>query len=287
MNKAVKIIIATVIVVLCASSLYVTEADEYSVITQFGEIKNIRTEAGLGFKIPLIQNVKKIYKNERLYDIAISDVITRDKKTMVIDCFVLWSVIDSEKYMSTVNANTLIAQSRIDAVVYNAIKSEISKTNQIEVINSRDGGLTREIMNNVGDSFERYGINLINIEIKMLDLPENNENAVYERMISERNNIAASYTAQGNSEAKIIRNQADADAQVLLSEAKATSQELIASGESTFMSILSDAYDSPEKADFYEFIISLDTAKATMGNGQTDNILIVDGDSDIAKMFNK
>jgi membrane protease subunit HflC len=154
---------------------------------------------------------------------------------------------------------------------------------QEEVISGRDGLLAQRIMDNVGSAFDNYGIKLLAIETKRIDLPDENKSAVYERMISERDNIAASYAAEGAAEAKQIRNEADKSVQITLSEAKAMAEKLKAEGEAEYMRILSEVYDTPEEADFYEFMRALDMAEKSLGEG--NKTLVVSADSPIAKIF--
>ena len=154
---------------------------------------------------------------------------------------------------------------------------------QEEVISGRDGLLAQRIMDNVGSTFERYGIDLLAIETKRIDLPDENKSAVYERMISERDNIAASFSAEGAAEAKQIRNEADKSVQITLSEARAQAEKLKAEGEAEYMRILSEVYDTEEEADFYEFMRALDMAENALASGS--KTLVVSSDSPIAKIF--
>lgn len=234
-------------------------------------------------KIPFIQTTEKIENEVLLYDLAVSDVMTKDKKSMIADCFVLWKIEDPYKYTQTLSAQKSNAEFRIDTITYNSLKNVISSLSQEEVISGRDGELAKAIQDNIGDTLEQYGIKLLAVETKSLDLPDENKNAVYERMISERNNIAATYKAEGEEEAKEISNNTNAEIIVMQSEADAQAEEIIAKGEAEYMRILSEAYNDPEKADFYIFLRSLDAAKATMtGNNKT---LIIDETSPIAQIF--
>lgn len=272
-----------VVFVLVNAGLVVTYPNEYTVIKQFGKIESIRSEAGLSLKIPFIQTAEKIEKEVLLYDLAVSDVMTKDKKSMIADCFVLWRIDDPYKYTQTLSAQKSNAEFRIDTIVYNSLKNVISSLSQEEVISGRDGELAEAIRDHIGETLGQYGITLLAVETKSLDLPDENKNAVYERMISERNNIAATYQAEGQEEAKEISNNTNAEIIVMQSEADAQAQEIIAKGEAEYMRILSDAYNDPEKADFYLFLRSLDAAKKTMtGNNKT---LIVDETSPIAQIF--
>lgn len=287
MKKKFRLITAAFVLlaafVVAEGSMVVTYPDEYTIIKQFGKIESVRQEPGLSFKVPFIQTAETIQNEVLLYDLAVSDVMTKDKKSMIADCFVLWRIEDPYKYTQTLSAQKSNAEFRIDNIVYNSLKNVISSLSQEEVISGRDGQLTQIIMENIGDTLEQYGITLLAVETKSLDLPDENKSAVYERMISERNNIAATYQAEGQEEAKEISNNTTAEIIVMQSEADARAAEIIGKGEAEYMRILSDAYNDPEKADFYLFLRSLDAAKAAMrGDNKT---LIIDETSPIARIF--
>ena len=209
--------------------------------------------------------------------------ITKDKKTMVADSFVLWRIDDPQKFIQTLNSSVPNAESRLSTLVYNSMKNTISGMNQTEVISGRDGELAAAIIAGVGNGLDQYGIELIAIETKRLDLPDDNKAAVYQRMISERNNIAAQFTAEGESEAQMIRSETDKEVQIMLSEAKAQAEVLTAEGEAEYMQRLAAAYDSQEEKDFYEFTLALDALKKSLTGDQ--KTIILDADSDLAKIL--
>ena len=281
---ALLVIVVIAAVIVLGSAMVVTEENEYTLVKQFGKIEYVIENAGLSFKVPFIQSTDTLPKEILIYDLAASDVITMDKKTMVADSYVLWRIVDPQLFVQTLNSQVANAESRINAVVFMSMKNVISSLEQTEVINGRDGELTQMIMKNIGNSMEQYGIELIAMEIKRLDLPDDNKNAVYERMISERNNIAALFTAEGEAEATKIRTQTDYEISVSISEAKATAEATIAAGEAEYMKILSEVYSDEARSDFYTFVLSLDAAKASLvGENKT---LILDEDSPIAQIFN-
>ena len=255
----VAVIVAAVIVL--AASLVVTKPNEYTIIRQFGAVERVIDEPGLSLKVPFVQSAGTLPKTEMLYDLAVSDVITADKKSMVADSFVLWEISDPLRFIQTLSGNVANAEYRIDTIVYNSLKTVISSMKQEAVISGRDGELAAKIMENVGDKFSEYGITVFAIETKRIDLPDENKSAVYERMISERENIV----------------------ELKLSEAKARAEQLRAEGEAEYMRILSAAYDTPEEADFYEFLRALDMAETALAGG--NKTLVVSADSPIAKVF--
>ena len=303
------------VLIVFSSVTFTTKENEYAVVKQFGKIDRVVDKPGLNVKIPFIQTVSKIPRNLQFYDLPQSDVITSDKKTMIVDASIIWEITDATKFTQSLSANTSTAEGRIDVIAYNAIKTTISNMTQEELIASRDDSidlgetdaeledveikdiesedeeagevevinLSTQLLQRVGSQCDQYGIAIDNIEIKVLDLPEENKTAVYTRMITERNNIAAAYTAQGQSEAQKIKNTTDKEVSVMLSEANADADAIIGEGEAEYMKILSDAYNDPDKADFYLFVRSLDTVKASLSNGQTT--LFLDKDSPIAEIF--
>ena len=282
--KAFLPIILFAALIVLANSLVVTAENEYTLVKQFGKIERIIDRAGLSFKTPFIQTTDTLPKRILLYDLAASDVITMDKKTMVADSYVLWKISDPQLFVQTLNSQVANAESRINAAVFMSMKNIISSLEQTEVINGRDGELTQMIMENLGDSMEQYGIELITVEIKRLDLPDDNKNAVYERMISERNNIAASYIAEGEAEATKIRTQTDYEISVSISEAKAEAEATVAAGEAEYMKILSEVYADESRSDFYTYVLSLDAAKASLVG--TNKTLILNQESPITQIFN-
>lgn len=276
-------IAAVALLVIGGSSVIVTQQNEYKLVRQFGKVNRIIDTPGISFKVPFIQSADTLPKETLLYDLVPSDVITKDKKTMISDSYVLWRIKDPLKFAQTLNFSLANAESRINTVVYNATKNVISSMNQDEVISGRSGVLAESVMKEVGNNMAQYGIEVLSYETKQLDLPDDNKAAVYERMISERNNIAATYTAQGEAEAKVIRNTTDKEIAIKLSEAEKQSEILEAEGEAEYMKILADAYSDENKQEFYSFVRSLDALKASM-TGEEKTIILSE-DSPIAQIF--
>lgn len=291
MKKAIGKFLVTVIAIAAllgiSGSIVVTEENEYKLIRQFGRVERVIDQAGISFKIPYIQSADTLPKEILLYDLAASDVITMDKKTMLTDSYVLWRITDPLKFAQTLNSSLVNAESRIDTMVYNSIKNVISSLSQNEVISGRDGELSQAIMTNVaetvGDTTEQYGLQLLAVETKRLDLPADNKTAVYERMISERDKIAATYTAEGQSEARVIQNTTDREIAISISDAQAQAAAVTAEGEAEYMRILAAAYNTQERAEFYAFTRALDAAKASLTG--KNNTLILPADSPIASIF--
>lgn len=280
--KIAILVVALVAVITVCSSVYTLEPNEYGLVKQFGRVVDQKDEPGLYFKTPFFQSVTKISTAERLYDLAESDVITSDKKTMIADCYSTWKVTDPLKYYQTLAGVTSTAESRIDVAVYNSMKNIISSTKQDDVISGKDGSLDNAIMGQV-DGMDAYGIVVMEVEMKLLDLPEDNKASVYQRMISERNVISAQYTAEGTQEAKKITNEVDSKVRIMLSEAKTEAAMLEAEGDAEYYRILAEAYNGSESArEFYQYIIGINSLREALVNGGT---IVIDENSPLYEVI--
>ncbi|MBE7065061.1 MAG: protease modulator HflC [Ruminococcaceae bacterium] len=287
MKKVVKITLIVVLALLCiglASSMYVVEENEYAFVLRFNKVENIRKEAGLHFKIPFLDSVKTLPSNTLQYDLAPSDVLTSDSKAMSVDSYVLWKITDPMTFYKTVGSISE-AQSRLDAATYNALKNIIGTITQDSIITAsvEDGrtDLNVTIYEQVKELTDDYGITVSDVKIKRLDLPAENEAAVYERMISDRKQIAEKHRAEGEAEATKLRSEVDKKVNILISDAEAQAAVIEAEGESEYMKMLADAFNTKEKQEFYEFVRSLEALETSLDGN--NNTIILDEDSDIVK----
>ena len=287
MKKAIiTIVIVLLVIIGLGGSMFTVRENEYACTVRFAEIIDTTGEAGLHFKVPFIDSVKYFSKATMLYDIPPSEVLTSDKQNMTVDCYVLWKIEDPKKFYQTLG-NTTVAEQRLDALTYNALKTVMGTLAQADIINMNDGAERNEIYDGIAQSVDTlantYGIGVEDVKIKRFDLPESNLNAVYSRMISERNQIAEKYTADGHYEASIIRNDVDKQVNIIVSNARAEAAALEAEGEAEYMRLLAAAYDTADKKDFYEFTLALDALKQSL-NG-SEKTVILDANSELAKIL--
>ena len=322
-RTAIIILVLVLVYLLGNMAAVITYPNQYKVIKTMGKISRVTTEPGFSLWIPLVQSETTIQKSKQLYDIAPTEIYTSDKKKMEVDAYIIWRVADPIKFTQTLNSSKASAESKISAMVYGALKATVSATSQEELIASRDSALDKsdeadslsdvniqdmpseepedgmkvidentkvislsnKILEQLNKDYdpEQYGIEIQMVKIKKLDLPDENKDAVYNRMITERKNIAAAYKAQGDSEAQKIRNTTDRETAVMLSEADAKAAQIEAEGEAEYMKILSEAYNDPDKAEYYLFVRQLDAAKKSLENGNTT--LFLDSDSPLASIF--
>ena len=281
--KKILVILLILALIIVGTSLFTVGPKEYVAVREFGRIVRIIDTPGLYLKTPFIQSTQRVSAATILYDIPASDVITKDKKSMISDNFVLWRVTDPTLYIQTLSAIDARAEERIEAAVYNSLKKIISSMTQEEIIAARGEKLNSLVTEDANNDIKIYGIEILSSQIKALDLPDDNKEAVFSRMISERENIAAGYTAEGNAEAQKIRNDTDKQVSIMLAEAEKQAAQIVGEGEAEYMRILQEAYNSPEKAEFYNFIRSLDALKLSLQGG--NKTLILDKDSALAQLL--
>ena len=287
MKKGILIgIVVVLAIILVSGAMFTVRENEYACTVRFSKIIDTTDTAGLHFKIPFIDSVKYFIKATMLYDIPPSEVLTSDKQNMTVDCYVLWQISDPLRFYQTLGS-TSVAEQRLDALTYNELKTVMGTLAQADIINMEDGSKRNEIYDNIAKDVDAlaqtYGIHVEDVKIKQFDLPDSNLNAVYSRMISERNQMAEKYTADGNYEASIIRNNVDKQVNIMVSNAQAEAAKLEAEGEAEYMRLLAAAYDTADKKDFYEFTLALDALKKSLnGNEKT---IILDESSALAKIL--
>ncbi|MBQ5712836.1 MAG: protease modulator HflC [Oscillospiraceae bacterium] len=279
-------IVVILLTIVGSSSMYEVREDQYACVFRFSEIVDTQETAGLHFKIPFVDSVKYFPKATMLYDIPPSEVLTLDKQNMTVDCYILWSISDPQQFYRAVG-NTNEAEERLNAITYSVLKRSMGTLAQADIINMEDGGERNEIYEGIATSVDSqtkvYGIHVEDVKIKQFDLPESNLNAVYERMISERNQMAAGYTADGSKKATLKRNEVDQTVNIMISNAEAEAAKLVAEGEAEYMKLLADAYGTQEKKDFYEFMLALDALEQSL-TGQ-EKTVILDADSELGKIL--
>ncbi len=285
-----KKILITVLVLIAliglGSAVYTVGENEYACTVRFSKIIGTEDTAGLHFKVPFVDSIKTFPKATMLYDIPPSEVLTSDKQNMTVDCYVLWRVSNPLTFYQSLGSTT-VAEERLDALTYNALKNIMGTLSQSDIINEEDASLRNDIYAGISDSVnevaQNYGIHVVDVKIKRFDLPESNENAVYSRMISERNQMAEKYAADGEYEASLIRNNVDKQVNIIVSNAEAKAAEIEAAGEAEYMRMLAEAYNTQDKKDFYEFTLALDALKSSL-NG-SEKTLILGPDSPLAQIL--
>ncbi len=283
---AIPVFLLIVLISVASQTFYVVKENEYGCTVRFSKIIDTKSEPGLYFKVPFIDTVKTFPKTMLFYDIPPSEVLTLDKKSMTVDSYITWQIDDPLLFYQTVSTTTA-AENRLYDTTYNAFKTKMGVLNQDDIINDLPAEernvIYEEIKQEVMEKSKDYGISVVDVKMKRLDLPAENEEAVYTRMISERTRDAEQYRAEGKKQATQLRTDVDRQVGVSLSNARADAEKIIAEGEGEYMRILSEAFNTSEKQSFYEFVLSIEALEAAMkGENKT---IILGKDSPITKVL--
>lgn len=285
-GKSLGILIALAIIIfMIFNCFYILPEGQVAYVTQFGKIVSTSRDAGLKFKLPFVQDINFLTDKIMYYDVNPSEVLTADKKAMIVDSYVLWKIDDAPTFIRTVGGNTEEMQKRIDASVYSNIKNIMGRLQQSEIItadeSSRDS-LNQQVTRFAGKELSNYGVEVLRVEIRRFDLPKDNLSAVYDRMISERQQMAVAFKADGDYEAAKMRNETDKEYDIMIGEAKAEARRIQGQAEEEYMAVLKEIYGDKDRADFYRFTLELDALEQSL---QGEKTVILGPDSFLAQML--
>lgn len=274
-------VIAIALLFLATLSAFTVDEREYAIVFRLGEITSVKEEPGLHFKWPFIENVKFYEKRIVTLDWNSADrFITREKKNVIVDFFVKWKVIDPRKYQVSVSGNEREAERRIAQTVNDGLRSEFGKRTIHEVV-SGERKVIMDILRKAADASSRsdIGVQIIDVRLRRVDLPDEVSSSVYDRMAAERKSVANQLRSEGAEAAEKIRADADRQREVIIAEAYKDAQVLKGQGDGTAAEIYAKAYNqSPE---FYAFYRSQEAYKKSF-NSKSD-IMVLDQDSDFFK----
>jgi membrane protease subunit HflC len=272
------LVILLALLIFIFANLFIVREGEYKVVRQFGEVVRIIDKPGLSYKVPFIQSVTSLPKYQMTYDVKEAEINTKDKKRIIIDNYAVWKIVDPKLMISNARTTTN-AESRMEEFIYSTVRSELGRLNYDEIINdekSSRGSLNDQITERVNELLDKdkYGITVVDVRMKRTDLPEENEQSVYTRMISERESKAQEYLSRGDAEKNKIIAETDKTVQELLATAKADAETIRSEGEAEAAQIYNQSY--AKSAEFYSLFRTLESYKKTI-NGET--VLVLPSDS--------
>ncbi len=277
-------VVVLVILGVILANVFVVKEGEYKVVRQFGEVVKIVDEPGLNFKTPFIQSVTTVPKYQMLYDEASAEINTRDKKRMLIDNYVVWRVADPQLMISNL-ASLVNAETKMSEFVFSVVRTELGQLNYDDIINdekSSRGSLNDRVTERVNELLARdnYGIVVTDVRMRRTDLPPENEDAVFTRMISERQSTAQEYLSRGDADKNRIMANTDREVREILAKAEADADTIRGQGEGEAAKIYNDTFS--KDAEFYELYRTLESYKKTI-DGET--VIVLPSDSPYAKLL--
>jgi modulator of FtsH protease HflC len=275
MKKLIPVLI--ILFILFTNAAFVVNETQQVVVTEFGKPVRVVTDPGLNFKMPFIHKATILSKQILDYDSAPYNIYTSDKKTMKVDNYAKWRIVDPLTFIQSLRTESA-AQARLDDMIYSILREELGKYTFTEIIRQERTNIMQTVTANVNKAMNEFGVELIDVRIKRADLPQENEQAVFNRMISERERMASRYLSEGDEESLKITSEADKRVAVVLARAYREAEEIKAEGDQEAAQIYNRAYD--RDPDFYKFWVALNTLKETIGESTT---LFIPHDSDLAR----
>jgi len=282
MKKGTLLIILIVgILILANLSLFIVDETKQAIVLQFGKPIRAISEPGLSWKIPFIQNV--VFFEDRLlvYDAAPTEIITKDKKTLIVDNYARWRIIDPLKFLQTVR-DLNGAQARLDDIVYSELRVDLGLFNMSEIVSEKREGIMGRVTEISNEKSNTYGIEIVDVRIKRIDLPPENEKYIFDRMKAERERIAKQYRAEGQEESAKIIAETEREKTVILAEAYKTAQTLKGEGEAESIRIYAESFN--QDPEFYKFYRTLEAYRETFKDKTT---VLLSTDSEFLKYLTK
>lgn len=267
---------------LIFSNLFIVQQNEYKVVRQFGEVTRVIDQPGLNYKLPFIQSVSTLPKFLLIYDVPPAEINTLDKKRIMVDNYAIWRIENPKLMIENARAVSVV-EGRLGDIIYSNIRTELGKLNYDEIINSEKsvrGSFNETVRDEVNKLLERenYGIRVVDVRMKRTDLPESNEQSVFNRMISERESTAQLYLSQGDAAATKIKAETDRQVKEMLATANAEAKKIIGEGEQEAARIYNQSYG--KDPEFYSMYRTLESYKTTL---QGEPVMIIPINSPYAK----
>ncbi|HIA83640.1 MAG TPA: protease modulator HflC [Candidatus Marinimicrobia bacterium] len=278
--KKILIGIGAILVFLGFTSIFIVDETEQVVILQFGKPVRIITEPGLHMKVPFPIQEKNVFDNRLLeYDSPPEEILSKDKKSLIVDNYVRWKIVDPLQFLKTVQAIPT-ALSRMDDIVYSELRRELGTHDMVEIITENREELMEKVTVASNRSTRDYGIEVVDVRIRRVDLPSQNEESIYARMDAERKRQANKFRSEGEEEAQKIRATTDRDKTIILADAYKQAERIRGEGDAKAVEVYADAYSADPK--FYEFVRTLDAYKKIIDD---KTMLVLPSDSRLFKLL--
>ena len=278
--KKILIGIGAILVFLGFTSIFIVDETEQVVVLQFGKPVRIITEPGLHMKVPFPIQEKNVFDNRLLeYDSPPEEILSKDKKSLIVDNYVRWKIVDPLQFLKTVQAIPT-ALSRMDDIVYSELRRELGTHDMVEIITENREELMEKVTVASNRATQDYGIEVVDVRIRRVDLPSQNEESIYARMDAERKRQANKFRSEGEEEAQKIRATTDRDKTIILADAYKEAEGIRGEGDAKAVEVYADAYSADPK--FYEFVRTLDAYKKIIDD---KTMLVLPSDSRLFKLL--
>jgi len=280
--QKILLIIGAALFLLVSSALYTVKETQTAIKLLLGEIVSVETVAGLKFKMPFVNNVVKFDNRIQTLDAPAERFLTGEKKNVIVDSYVKWRIVDAEQFYKSTGGNIARTNNRLTQIIKTGLKSEFSKRTIADVVSGERSQIMANIVKLAKKDIAEFGIEIIDVRIKRIDLSQEVSNSVYRRMQAERQRVAKEFRSKGAEEAEIIRAAADKERTIILANAYRDSEKIRGEGDAISAGNYAEAYN--QNVDFYSFYRSLESYKKSFSS-QSD-ILVLNPNTEFFRHFN-
>ena len=281
MQKIFIVITAALFLVL-SSALYTVNETQTAIKLRLGEIVTVEDKPGLKFKMPFVNNVVKFDNRIQTLDAPAERFLTGEKKNVIVDSYVKWRIVDAKQFYISTGGNIARTNNRLAQIVKTGLKSEFSKRTIADVVSGERSEIMSNILQLANKDIGEFGIKIIDVRIKRIDLSQEVSNSVYRRMQAERQRVAKDFRSKGAEEAEIIRAAADKERTIILADAYRDSEKIRGEGDAVSANNYAKAYN--QNADFYSFYRSLESYKKSFN--QQNDIMVLNPNTEFFRHFN-
>jgi len=281
MIRVLAMILAVALAILGVSSVFIVTETEYAIKFQLGRIIRSDFEPGLHFKTPFINNVRKFDSRLLTLDTEAEKMLTSEQKFVAVDSFVKWHITDVSRFYTATQGIERVALNRLDSIVKDRIRNQIASRTLVEVISEQRVTTMQDIAREANTAAGDLGIEVVDVRIKAIELPDDVRESVHRRMAADRQKEANLYRFEGRESAERIRAGADREAQVILAESEREGQTIRGAGDARSIEIYANAYGQDEE--FFAFYRSLQAYGTAFGNG--NDVMVLDPSSSFFDYF--
>ncbi|SFV80664.1 HflC protein [hydrothermal vent metagenome] len=280
--QKILVIIGAALFLILSSALYTVNETQTAIKLRLGEIVTVESTPGLKFKTPFVNNVVKFDKRIQTLDAPAERFLTGEKKNVIVDSYVKWRIVDAEQFYKSTGGNISRTNNRLAQIIKTGLKSEFSKRTIADVVSGERSEIMSNILQMANKDIVEFGIKIIDVRIKRIDLSQEVSNSVYRRMQAERQRVAKEFRSKGAEEAEIIRAAADKERTIILANAYRDSEIVRGEGDAVSANNYAQAYN--KNADFYSFYRSLESYKKSFG--QNNDIMVLNPNTEFFRHFN-
>jgi membrane protease subunit HflC len=281
MKRPILLILIVALGVLGVSSVFIVTETEYAIKFQLGRIVRFDYQPGIHVKLPFVNNVRKFDKRLLTLDTSPEQMLTSEQKFLSVDSFVKWRIVDVSRFYTSTQGNERVALNRLDSIVKDRIRNQIASRTLVEVISEQRVTTMQDIARDANLASAEFGIEVVDVRIKAIELPDDVRESVFRRMAADRQKEANLYRFEGRESAERIRAGADREVQVLLAEAEREGQTRRGEGDARSTEIYADAFGEDEE--FYAFTRSLQAYGNSFGS--SSDVMVLNPTSSFFEYF--